>query len=236
MYVDDTTLVDVVETSDAVLHISTAPTIARMDDLALERDLQMLSGRAQDINMKINAKKTQLLVISPPNGYKAAASIRAGGEDIQSVNRLKLVGFTSGSDPGVGQHVGAVEDKLKKKIWMLYKLRSAGIKGAPLYRLYCCYLPAIVEYCSVVYHSKLTRGQAWDLERLQRLAIRISFGDDQETDDIMAANGIESLGERRARRCDVFLRRAFQHPRFGSRWFPPRRGQERDLRRRRTVE
>lgn len=55
--------------------------------------------------MKINAKKTQLLVISPPNGCKATASIRAGSVEIQSVSKLKLVGFTLESDPGVGEHV-----------------------------------------------------------------------------------------------------------------------------------
>lgn len=40
MYVDDTTLVDVVGTSEAVLHISTAPTVAHMGELELERDLK----------------------------------------------------------------------------------------------------------------------------------------------------------------------------------------------------
>ena len=236
MYVDDTTLVNIVETNEAVLHVSTAPTVAHLANLELQGDLQRLNERAQDINMKINASKTQLLVISPPNGYRTKATVSAGNEDIQSVDRLKLVGFTFGGEPGVGQHVRAVEDKVKRKIWMLYKLRSAGIKGAPLYRLYCCYLRAIVEYCLVVYHAMLTKEQAWDLERLQRLAVRICFGSDQETDDIMAAHGVESLEERRVRRCDVFLRKAFQHPRFSPRWFPPRRGQERDLRRRRAVE
>ena len=76
---------------------------------------------------------------------------------------------------------------------MLYKLRKAGFKGAPLYKLYCCYLRTMVEYCSAVYHAMLTRGQAWDLERLQRLAVRICFGSDQETDTIMAMNQIQLL-------------------------------------------
>ena len=236
MYVDDTTLVDSVGVEEAILHVSAAPTVAHLDNLELQGDLHRLTERAQAINMKINAGKTQLLAISPPNGFKMKATISAGTELIQSVDKLKLVGFTFGAEPGGGQHVRAVEDKVRRKVWMLYKLRSAGIKGALLYRLYCCYLRSVIEYCSAVYHAMLNKEQAWDLERLQRLAVRICFGNDRGTDEVMAEHGVESLEARRVRRCDVFLRKAFLHPRFSPRWFPPRRGQERSLRRRREVE
>ena len=221
MYVDDTTLVDIVSTSDASFHFSTQTPRAHMEGLELQEDLRRLTGKVESINMKINAKKTQLLVISPPNGFEHTASLEAGGTTIRSVDKLKLVGFTFGRDPGAGEHVRAVEDKIRRKIWMLYKLRSAGFCGGVLYKLYCCYLRAIIEYCSVVYHSMLNQGQAWDLERLQQLAVRICYGTDRGTDAIMADNAIESLEERRIRRCDAFLRKAISHPRFGAKWFPP---------------
>ena len=118
---------------------------------------------------------------------------------------------------------------------MLCKLRRAGFKGGNLYKLYCCYLRSIIKYCSVVYHSRLTRGQAWDLERIQRLAVRICYGND-DTDALMNEHGIQPLEERRKRRCDAFLRKAVRHPTFGRRWFPPRAGERRDIRRRREIE
>ena len=71
---------------------------------------------------------------------------------------MKLVGFTFGNRPGAGEHVKAIEDKVQSKIWMLYKLRNAGFKGDNLFKLYCCYLRSIIEYCSVVYHPMLTGG------------------------------------------------------------------------------
>ena len=236
MYVDDTTLVDVVALDNAALHISASQTVAHLADLDLGGDLDELRSQTEEINMKINVKKTQLLVVSPQNGCKVTAAIDAEPEAIKSVDKLKLVGFTFGEDPGAGAHVTAVTEKFKKKVWMLYKLRGAGFKGVPLFKLYCCYLRSIVEYCSVVYHSMLTRGQAWDLERLQRLAVRICFGGNRDTNAIMSENLIQPLEDRRRRRCDAFLRKAFSHPRFGARWFPPRRGTARDLRRRRSIE
>ena len=236
MYVDDTTLVDIVSVNDALLHFSTQTPRAHMEGLHLQEDLRLLTRKAESINMKINAKKTQLLVISPPNGFEHTAAVEASNTTIRSIDKLKLVGFTFGRDPGAGEHVRAVEAKIKRKIWMLYKLRSAGFRGEVLYKLYCCFLRSIIEYCSVVYHSMLNQGQAWDLERLQRLAVRICYGTDRSTDDIMASNAIESLEQRRVRRCDAFLRKAIAHPRFGAKWFPPRRGVHRELRNRREIE
>ena len=236
LYVDDTTLVDIVATENAARHISTHAPTAHMSGLSLKEDFETLNGRAEDIGMKINAKKTQLLVISPPNGYVHSASIESGSAVVHSVERLKLVGFTLGNRPDAGEHVRAIEDKIRRKVWMLFKLRSAGIRGVLLYKLYCCYLRSIIEYCSVVYHSMLTGRQAWDLERLQRLAVRVCFGTDDETDVIMAANAIDTLEERRARRCDAFLRKAFFHPRFGTEWFPQRSDVRMTLRERRMVE
>ena len=126
--------------------------------------------------MKVNALKIQLLIIGPRNGHVNMATISSRtGKQIRSVQELKLVGFTFGAEPGVGAHVGYVSERFRRRVWMLYHLRKAGFRGRPLYALYCVYIRSVIEYCSAVYHSMLTKGQAEDLERLQRLAIRICF-------------------------------------------------------------
>ena len=236
MYVDDTTMIDVVGTDNATLHISTSVTKACFEDLMLERDMRALKDRAENIHMKINAKKTQLLVLAPTNGCETSATINIEGHRVESVETLKLVGFTFGSRAGAAAHVGAVTEKIRKKMWMLYKLREAGFKGQHLFKLYCVYLRSIVEYCSVVYHSMLTGGQSQELERIQRLAVRICYGGQEDTDALVQTHCIQTLAERRGRRCDKFLRKAFQHPRFSERWFPQRGPQHMELRRRRWTE
>ena len=68
MYVDDTMLVDIVPTEDASLHLTTGMARAHFCSLKLEGDFGELNRRAEKIKMKVNAKKTQLLVVSPPPG------------------------------------------------------------------------------------------------------------------------------------------------------------------------
>ena len=147
--VDDTTLFDAIPMSSAIRHISTGTTREELRATELGSAFDKLDRRATDRGMRINAKKTQLLAISPRNGCDTIASmVTGGGEVIESVQRLKLVGFTFGPDPGVGAHVETIEDAYRRKKWMLFNLREAGFKGASLFKLYCCYVRSIIEYCS----------------------------------------------------------------------------------------
>ena len=159
------------------------------------------------------------------------------GADIptESVDRLKLVGFYFGCDPGVGTHIREVHAKFKRRIWMLFHLRKAGIKGMSLFRLYCCYIRSVIEYCSPVYHSLLNGGQAALLERMQCAAVRICFGHDIPTEQVMAVNGIETLEARRIRRVDSFIRKIAKNERFGPSWLPRRPPDNHGLRGRREV-
>ena len=237
MYVDDTTLFDNVLMEDAVRHCTTSATEESFENLALERDMETLKRRAEEIGMKINEKKTQLLVISPNNGCNTGAKLRAGQNAvIASAGTLKLVAFTFGSTPGAGAHVESIRNKFRRKVWLLYNLRRAGFKGRNLYRLYCCYLRSIIEYCSAVYHSLLGAGQAEVLEKLHRHAIRICYGFECRVERIMEENHIESLEERRVRRVDAFIRKALRSERFGARWFPQRVETPHNLRRRRHFQ
>ena len=235
LYVDDTTLLDVVPMSGAIKHITTGVTDELLSGLRLEGAMANLEKGATDIGMAINRKKTQLLVISPPNGCDTRAVVRVGDEEIHSQTELKLVGFTFCEKPDASAHVEQIKEKFRLRIWMLYHLRRAGFKGRQLYRLYCCYIRTVVEYCSVVYHSLLTAGQSEDLERTHRQAVRVCYGYEERAQDIMTAEGIETLEARRTRRCDGFIRRASLNPNFAGRWFRGRPDNGYDLRRRREI-
>ena len=237
LYVDDTTILDSVPLNEAERHITTGTTVEEFRQLAVAGDFDELSRRAEDIGMAINGKKTQLLVISPPNGCLTSASIAtADSLDIKSVEKLKLVGFTFGSSPGAEAHVEALCDKYKRKKWLLHHLWEAGIREEQLYKLYCCYIRSIFEYCTPVYHPLLNKRQEQALERLQRHALRVCFGADRPVEEWMEQYSISTLKNRRIRKCDSFIRKAAANPRFGPAWFPPRGEQSMSLRSRREIQ
>ena len=129
LYVDDTTLLDFADLSKSSLHISTARTKQDLGVLELQRDMETINRRAKNIGMKINKKKTQLLIMILPNGCDTSASIVVEGQTVEAIDALKLVGFTFGTAPGAGEHMKVVRSKFRRKVWMLHNLRRAGFKG-----------------------------------------------------------------------------------------------------------
>ena len=235
-YIDDTTLFEAVDMATAIRHITAARTSEVLPAPFLENGLAEIARRALEIGMKVNVKKTQLLCISPSNGCLTSAAIQPtdDGEPITSNETMKLVGFTFGDVPGVGAHVDAIREEYRRKIWMLFHLREAGIRGWNLFRLYCCYIRSRIEYLSVAYHSMLLKGQAEALEKLHRYAVGVCFGFEVSTRITMADMNIEPLSERRLRRVDAFASKVASNPRF-SHWFPIREEGPMLLRNRRVV-
>ena len=207
----------------AIRHCSTGPTLESVRPTALERGLGDLAARAGNIGMKVNVKKTQLLCISPRNGCNTTAAILAGGDEgwIHSTDRMKLVGFTFGPSASVEFHVDAIREEYRRKVWLLFHLHEAGIRGNNLFRLYCVYIRSRIEYLSSAYHSMLLVGQAEALERLHRYAVRVCFGFQGDVGVLTEEMGIETLCTRRERRLDSFITKTARNPRFAH-WFPMR--------------
>ena len=235
-YVDDTTLLHKVPLSSAIRHCTTGPTIEMLDLSELETRFIDLIRNAEEIGMKINCAKTQLLVLSPNNGCQTVASLSSPEGPVESIQTLKLVGFVFGDAPNVAAHVNHILERFRIRVWLLYHLREAGIKDDRLFMLYCVYIRSIIEFCSPVYHSMLSRGQAEALERLQRHAGRICYGDDPPIRETFAAQGVRTLEERRVERVDKFIMKALGNPRFRQAWFPRRNADQHQLRSRRAFE
>ena len=235
-YIDDTTVFLSAELTSAQRHFTRGTTLERFETLPIGGILDDLAEKSGEIGMKINTKKTQLPVISPSNGcITLAITTVVDGTVITSQASLKLVGFHFGTTPGVQRQVEELQGKFRRKIWMIYHLREAGIKGDNLFKMYCCYVRAVLEYCSPVYHSMLTKGQGETLERMHRLAIRVCYGFRESAREVMAARGIETLEARRIRRCDKFICKAASSPVFGPKWFRRRAPDLHNLRRRREI-
>ena len=173
--------------STAIRHVMAGPTTETLRPAQLEVGLENLAGRAEDIGMQVNLGKTQLLCISRLNGCNTTAAIQPLSSDewIESGDRMKLVGFTSGPTPSTAYHVDAIREEYRRKVWMLFQLYESVIRGQNLFKLYCCYIRSRIEYLLAAYQSMLLAGQAEALERLHRYAVRVCFGFEADVGALM---------------------------------------------------
>lgn len=237
-YVDDTTVFQAVRMDTAIRHCSVGPIVETLRPLEMERGLVSLAKRVEDIGMMVNVKKTQLLCISPQNGCITSANICPGGagEWIHSSERMKLVGFTFGPAPSVSFHVDAIREEYRRKVWLLFHLQEAGIKGENLFRLHCCYIRSRFEYLSAAYHFMLLVGQAEAPERLHKYAIRVGYRFGVMSGQSWRRERLNLWGSvRKVRRVDSFITKAARIPRF-SHWFPVREAGSMSLRNPRRIQ
>jgi hypothetical protein len=84
-------------------------------------------------------------------------------------------------------------------------LKRAGISSDDLLYYYKSVIRPVTEYACFVWHSCLTKDQSAQLETIQRRAVRLIFGkDNQEIDNAMRS--LTSLADRREQLANQFFK------------------------------
>ena len=96
---------------------------------------------------------------------------------------------------------------------MLTKLKYVGTKEKDLVTIYIIFIRCLLEYCSVVWHSALTKEQTNDIERVQVVCLKVIIGKNYEDyNTALLQTSLESLESRRNQRCLAFGLRCLEHP------------------------
>ena len=107
-------------------------------------------------------------------------------------------------------------EMLTKKAYMrmiiLKKLVQFSIPIEELIQIYILYIRSIVEQYAVVWHSSITNGERNDLERIQKVALRIIFGNTYTTySDALEQAGLDTLAARRKKLCLNFAKKCIKN-------------------------
>ena len=103
---------------------------------------------------------------------------------------------------------------------MLTKLKYVGLSTEELLNLYILFIRSITEYCSVVFHSSLTQELTYKIERIQKTCLKVILSDNYVSyQAALEMCGLDSLSERRDKRCLDFGLKAIKH-KENKRFFP----------------
>ena len=235
-YVDDTTLVESVPGTLSVRHVAANNPTEAVYPAQCERAVNGIIESAEKIDMRVNCKKTQLLCVQVDNGYQSTATIRAGAEIITSSKTIKLLGFVVNAEGDMQGQVDSMKQKFRRRLWALIHLRRSGIRAKALFKLYGVLVRPILETNCVVFHPMLTAGQAYEIERLQNLVLRLCYGGYMSRTELMDKENIESLAQRREKAVEKFTAKLLAtNNRFKERWLIRRNDLDTELRTRRPF-
>ena len=98
------------------------------------------------------------------------------------------------------------------RISMLTKLKYVGVSTPDLVDVFSLFIRSLLEYCCVVWHPTLTQDQSYDIERVQRTALKVILGDEYiDYESSLMECGLETLHSRRQKRCLTFGLRSLKH-------------------------
>ena len=236
IYIDDANAIEKVRIPGSIVHITEAGQSAIVHAEKSEDLFRHVTIRANDIQMRVNARKTQLLCIHDNRtNVDVKSYIKYGGEKIYSGAELKILGFVFGSTPSVKPHVEYMLKKARKKLWTLRHVKRAGLGEEYLLRTFNTIVRPTLEYAAPTFHPMLNAELTDKIERIQKRASKLIFGWDSDYDEVISSGRMVTLESRRETLTKNFAVKTSKNARFSD-WFRERDYGELNIRVKRKYE
>ena len=113
------------------------------------------------------------------------------------------------------RHVEYISKIAYKRLWAIRKLKKAGISDEDLLHFFFVKIRSVLESNCPVFHSMLTQEGTDDIERIQKIVLRVIL-DERYTgyDSACKLLNIETLQSRRTKLCLNFAIKSFRSNKF----------------------
>ena len=142
-----------------------------------------------------------------------ATRLTLNSQTLDRIEEVKLVGVWVTTFLDWDKNTRELCKKAYARMTILTKLKYVGTPVEDLIDVYILYIRSILEYCSVVWHSTLTVQQCTDIEKVQKLCLKIILGAEYSGyENSLEMCGLERLNVRRESRCLKFGLKSLLHP------------------------
>ena len=211
MYIGDLSILEILNLLSIGLtsydYHSHVPSDIGTENLYLESEntkmqsyLERISQWTKDNQMKLNTDKTNFMVFNFSRNYQFNTRLRLEGNELEQVKETKLLGLIIRDDLSWKTNTSQLTRKAYSRMIILKKLIQFSVPLEDLIQIYILYIRSITEQSSVVWHPSLTKGEQRDLERTQKVALKIILGEDYTTyENALKISGLQPLTVRRTK-------------------------------------
>ena len=215
-FIDDLSLLEIINliniglvTYDFKQHVSDSIKVGNKylppSNIKSQQNLQEIEKWTQEKKMKLNTNKSKYMVINFTNKYQFSTRLEISGNQVEEVSQARLLGVQIENNLSWQANTTLLVQKAYKRMTMLHKLYSFRVPVSDLIEVYILYIRSVLESSAVVWHSSLTTGQELELERVQKVALRVILKNNYESyDQALKVSGLISLKERRVQLCMKF--------------------------------
>ena len=109
--------------------------------------------------------------------------------------------------------------KYSARSWTIRHLKRIGLDKTQLCRVYAALIRPVIEYAAPVYHHMLSDELSEDLERMQRMVLKVILGMNTPYREVLEESGLLTLENRRKKLALNFALTCAKNDRFKE-WFP----------------
>ena len=125
--------------------------------------------------MVLNPDKTKLMVINftTSHQFQSLLTIPGSSSNIELCFETKLLGYWLTIDVKPATHVAYILKIAYSRLWAISRLKSADVSDDDIYYFYCMNIRSVLEYSAPVFSSMLSLNDKSDLERIQKLSLKL---------------------------------------------------------------
>ena len=174
------------------------------NNLKTQDNLDYISKWTNENLMKLNVTKCNYMIFSRSK-TKFATRIKINNETIDRISMTKLLGVWISEDLSWSKNCKEICRKAYSRLSMITKLKYVGVGVQELLEIYILFIRSITEYCSVAFHSSLTKEDCAKIEKIQKTCLKVILGDMFiDYPSALEMTGLKTLAERRHDRCLSF--------------------------------
>ena len=189
------------------------------DTLQTQVHLNFISSWTHENLMKLNIAKSNFMIFTRMK-EDFTTRLHLNGRSLERISVTKLLGVWIEEDMSWTRNCKEICKRAFSRLSIITKLRYVGVSQDDLLDIYVLFIRSVAEYCSVSFHSSLTKEQSRKLESIQRTCLKVILGEEySDYQSAMDTFGLVTLEERRKKRCLDFSLKCLKNPRT-ARLFP----------------
>ena len=175
------------------------------ENIQTQKSLDKICDWTARKKMLINPNKTSYMIINFSKNYQFNTRLNLKGKLIQQIKQTKLLGVIVDDNLSWQSNTNHVVKQAYKRMAILQHLYNFSVPLEDLIDIYKLYIRSILENSAVVWHTSLTQGQSSEIERVQKVALRIILKSDYISYEIaLEIASLPTLCDRRTQLCNTF--------------------------------
>ena len=228
-YIDDLTLAEAINLPEKLVSVPSRPQpdmfhartghVLPTEESRVFQQLSKLSEYSKANDMRINLKKTKVMMFNPCWSIDFMPEFSIQDKEIEVVEEIRLLGIILRSDMKWHSNTENMVSKANKKLWMLRRLKYLGAEVEDLVDVYVKQIRSILELAVPAWHGGISQVERQDIERVQRCSLYVILGNAYGSyRQALKTLNLENLEHRRTKLCLKFGLKAEKHEKF-QKWF-----------------